>query len=154
MPQLDVSTFSPQLFWVALCFVTLYFILAKLLLPRIATVLNTRQSTITDHLNKASLYREEAENLLVDYEAELALTKKEAQEFSRTAMQAVTEKAALKKQRYLDKMATTQHAEEQKLYRAYVQAKAKLPSLTEEISPLILEKLLAPSPPQKKRRPS
>jgi len=149
MPQLDVSTFSPQLFWVALSFVTLYFLLSKLLLPRIASVLHARQQSLDTYLSKASLYREEAENLLVDYEAELALARKEAQASTRIALQALTEKASLKKQRYLDKMATTQHAEEQKLYRAYVHAKGKLPSLIEELSPLVLEKLLSSPPPKK-----
>ena len=39
LPQLNSHTFAPQLFWLALTFATLFFILSKVTLPRIGEVI-------------------------------------------------------------------------------------------------------------------
>lgn len=47
MPQLDFSTWSNQIFWLILALLAIYFILSRMALPRIASVLSDRQGTIT-----------------------------------------------------------------------------------------------------------
>ena len=34
MPQLDVNAWPPQLFWLAVTFLVLYFIISKIVIPR------------------------------------------------------------------------------------------------------------------------
>ena len=43
LPQLDLATYSSQVFWLIISFVVLYFLVAKLAMPRIAEVLEERQ---------------------------------------------------------------------------------------------------------------
>src|SRR3990170_484006 len=43
LPQLNPADFSPQLIWLALTFVVLYLILARVALPRIGEVLDERR---------------------------------------------------------------------------------------------------------------
>jgi F-type H+-transporting ATPase subunit b len=56
MPQLDFSTFPNQIFWL----VVIYFIMNRIALPRIASVLADRQDTIQRDLEKAEELKEKA----------------------------------------------------------------------------------------------
>ncbi|MEM7752221.1 MAG: F0F1 ATP synthase subunit B' [Pseudomonadota bacterium] len=53
LPQLDVTTFSNQIFWLVVTLVVIYLVLSKVALPRIASVLAERQGTITNDLAAA-----------------------------------------------------------------------------------------------------
>jgi F-type H+-transporting ATPase subunit b len=71
MPQLDTATFTPQLVWLAITFIGLYLILARAVLPRIASVLDARQKKIDDNLAKAEALKVEAEAARTAYEEAL-----------------------------------------------------------------------------------
>jgi F-type H+-transporting ATPase subunit b len=79
MPQLDFSTFAPQIFWLALTFVVLYFILARRVLPRIGEVIEARAKRISDDLEQAEKLKREAEETIRSYEAALAQARGKAQ---------------------------------------------------------------------------
>lgn len=72
MPQLDIAYFPPQLAWLAVSFVVLYFLMAKLAIPRISEVLENRQNRISSDLDEARRLSEEAETARAEYEASLA----------------------------------------------------------------------------------
>ncbi len=72
MPQLDPSTFGTQLFWLGICFVTLYLVMAVIVLPRISGTLEARSSQLDDDLAEAENLREKAETALAAYEEALA----------------------------------------------------------------------------------
>ena len=79
MPQLDFSTFSNQIFWLAVTLVAIYLILSRVALPRIAAVLAERQGTITNDIAAAEDLKAkavEAENI---YNKALADARAEAQ---------------------------------------------------------------------------
>ena len=72
MPQLDPSTFGSQLFWLAICFISLFIVLSVLILPRIASTLSTRRNRVQDDLEAAERLRDEAASALTSYEEALA----------------------------------------------------------------------------------
>ena len=72
MPQFNPAFFAPQLFWLALTFITLYFLMAKVALPRIGAVLDERQRKIDDNLDRAAQLKAEAEAAVAAYEKALA----------------------------------------------------------------------------------
>lgn len=85
LPQLDASTYAGQIFWLAVCFLILYFGIANAVLPRIRAVLQQRAFRIESDIQKADEFRKEAEAILAEYDAMLA--------DSRANAKALTEKA-------------------------------------------------------------
>ena len=79
MPQLDVSTFSSQIFWLIICFGTLYYLLSRRALPRVSEVLEARQDRIAADLDQAQRLRREAEAALATYEKAMGQAQDEAQ---------------------------------------------------------------------------
>lgn len=98
MPQLDFATFLPQIVWLTITFVGLYFLMSRVALPRIAEVLEEREDRVADDLERAGELKEEAEKVLGAYERELVEARSKAhavaQESRRRLSAEVAEKRA------------------------------------------------------------
>ncbi|MZR29211.1 F0F1 ATP synthase subunit B' [Sneathiella litorea] len=78
MPQLNIADFPPQLVWLAISFVVLYFLMAKVAIPGISDVLENRQNRISSDLEEAKRLSEEADKAKADYEEALAEARSKA----------------------------------------------------------------------------
>ena len=141
MPQLDTSTYSSQLFWLAVCFLALYFILSYIALPKIKRVLLNREETFAEKLKQASLYRETAESLLSEYEETLAQAREEAQKRLRSISLATSSEMESKRKDFLDKINDRLHLADQDLYRARLDVGSQLHPVALEVAAEILKKL-------------
>ena len=94
MPQFDPSTFSTQIFWLVVTFITLYFILWKVVLPKISDVLETRQDKIEDDIDRAAKLKAEAEEVLAAYHKALDDARSEAQAQVKATADEMTAEAA------------------------------------------------------------
>jgi F-type H+-transporting ATPase subunit b len=61
MPQLDPAIWPNLIFWLVVSIVLLYFILSRVALPRLGTVLAERQDAISNDLEMAALLKRRAE---------------------------------------------------------------------------------------------
>jgi len=78
MPQFDIATFTPQLFWLFVCYITLLIFSARVALPRLENVLSVRWQHIEGALEEAQRLNHEAESLVAALEEELAEARKKA----------------------------------------------------------------------------
>lgn len=78
LPQLDVSTFPSQLFWLLVSFALLYAIFSKKTLPEISGVIENRQNYIEKDIASAEKMKSEAEEVQKAYEASLGKAREEA----------------------------------------------------------------------------
>lgn len=78
MPQLDFSTYGNQIFWLLITLTVIYFVLAKVALPRIAAVLAERQGTITSDIAAAEELKQKAVEAEDAYNKALADARVEA----------------------------------------------------------------------------
>lgn len=78
MPQLDFSTFPNQIFWLLVTLVVIYFVLSRVALPRIGSVLAERKGTITNDLAAAEELRQKAVDAEAAYQAALTTARAEA----------------------------------------------------------------------------
>jgi len=94
MPQLDFTTYLPQVFWLVVTFAALYLIMWKVAVPGIADVLETRQKRIADNLDKAAEAKKEAEDTLAAYEKTMSEARREAQAMIAEASAQIAKEAA------------------------------------------------------------
>ena len=78
MPQFDTDFLTPLLFWSAVSFAILLFLLKRYAFPAITEILDARERTITENLAKAERARKDAEQLLAEYQAKLKAAQQEA----------------------------------------------------------------------------
>ncbi|MCB9957043.1 MAG: F0F1 ATP synthase subunit B' [Rhodospirillaceae bacterium] len=71
MPQFDPTLFAGLVFWLAITFTALFFLLSRLVLPRMQDTLEARASRIADDLDRAETLRQEAETVRQQYEEAL-----------------------------------------------------------------------------------
>ncbi len=65
MPQFDVIHYSGQIFWFSLCFITLYFFMSRVILPRVRNILAERKIVINNDLSSAKELEDKRRDLSV-----------------------------------------------------------------------------------------
>ena len=79
MPQMEFTDYVPQIVWLVITFATLYFLMAKLALPRITDILETRQRRLDHDLELTETLRDEARAALAEYESAIAAARGESE---------------------------------------------------------------------------
>lgn len=72
MPQLDLTTWPTQIFWLAITFFVLFLVMSRIAIPRTGGIIEKRKSTIGDNIASAQRARTEVESTIKSYEAALA----------------------------------------------------------------------------------
>jgi F-type H+-transporting ATPase subunit b len=80
MPQFDTTTFSSQIFWLALVFLFLIIYIKYIFSPRLTKIINKREAQILHDLEQADALRREIEDLIRHHENLLRQTKDSARE--------------------------------------------------------------------------
>ena len=78
MPQLDVNAWPPQLFWLAVTFLVLYFIISKIVIPRTGGVIEGRKNQIDSDLASAQRFKADTDKAVAEYEKALAAARDKA----------------------------------------------------------------------------
>lgn len=71
LPQMDVSTFPSQLFWLVITFGFLFVVLSRVAVPRIGGVIEARRDRINGDLEAAEKLRKDSNEALAAYETSL-----------------------------------------------------------------------------------
>jgi F-type H+-transporting ATPase subunit b len=142
MPQFDPAVWSPQLIWLAISFVALYFLMARVALPRISDVLEEREFKISDALRKAEGLRDDAEDAAAEYEKMMADARAKAQEEVRTVRERAAAEAAKRHAELNGRLAADIAAAEGRIAAARDEAVAGVREIAEELSAAAIERLL------------
>ncbi len=142
MPQLDPSSFAPQLVWLAITFILLYVLMAKLALPRIGDVLEERKKRIDGNLDKAAALRAEAETAKAAYEKALAESRAKAHALTAAAADRAHKEAAQRQQALAAALAEQGKAAEAKIASARADALSHTQAIATDIAREAVRKLL------------
>ena len=105
MPQLDPHSFAPQLVWLAIAFLALYFVMSRLAIPAISDTIDKRQGKIQGDLDAAEKANEDTRGLVAAYEKRLADTREDARKLMRERGEAYSAASAARLQALHDKLA-------------------------------------------------
>jgi len=87
MPQLDPDTFAPQLIWLAITFLGLYIVMARVALPRIGNAIEHRRDRIANDLDQAQALKEATDRAIATYEARMAEARAKAHDMNQETRQ-------------------------------------------------------------------
>ncbi len=77
-PPFDPTFFASQLLWLAITFGIFYVLMARVAIPRLGSILETRKERIDTDIAEANRLRDEAEHASAAYELELAEARNKA----------------------------------------------------------------------------
>ena len=141
MPQLEVSTFVPQLVWLAITFVILYLLMSGIGLPRVGGAIEARRRRVDDDLARAAQLKSEAEAVLAAYRETLAKARGEAQAAIKETTDRMAAEAA-ERQRQLGESLARQTAEaERQIAEARQRALSEMRGIAAEVASSITEKV-------------
>jgi len=72
LPQLDVTTFASQLFWLVISFAVLYLVISRIAAPKISGVIADRAGRIKGDLDQAAQAKRNSDAAIANYEKALA----------------------------------------------------------------------------------
>jgi F-type H+-transporting ATPase subunit b len=147
-PPFQRETFAAQLVWLALTFVILYVVMAKLALPRIGSILETRRNRIADDFAEAQRLKDRSDAAMSAYEKALADARVRAQAIAaETRQQQLAESEQMRKsiERKLDvKLAEAERA----INATKAQAMANVRGIAVEAAGSIVERLIGTPVPE------
>lgn len=147
MPQFDfANVFAPQLAWLALFFVILYFGVVRLTLPKLGKVMEQREDRIAGDLAAAKAAKDSADDVDARYHADMNA----ARDAARTAIAEAKAKAAKASDASLAKASAKVDATiaeaEGRIAKAAKAAEGKLTEAAAESAQAIVAKLTGVEP--------
>ncbi|HEV2099744.1 MAG TPA: F0F1 ATP synthase subunit B' [Stellaceae bacterium] len=141
MPQLDIGSFAPQLVWLAISFVVLYLLMAKLGLPRVGAAIEARRHRLDQDLTRAQALRDQAAAALAAYEAAQSQARATAQATIREAAGRLAAAAAERQRELAVALSQQVGTAEREIAAASERALAEIRGVAVEVTASIAAKL-------------
>ncbi|MEM0899643.1 MAG: F0F1 ATP synthase subunit B [Pseudomonadota bacterium] len=141
-PPFDSSNFTSQIFWLVVTFGLLYWLMQKILVPRVSDILETRSDRIANDLDKANEFKEQADEAIAAYEQELATAKAKASEIGAKARDAAKSEADARQSKAEADLADKMVAAEQRISDVRAEAMKEVGSIASDATGSILEQLI------------
>ena len=146
MPQLEFQDWTPQLVWLAITFISLYLIMARMALPRIANVIEERRDRIQRDLDEAERLKEETETAIASYESALAKARNKAHGIAQETRDTLNAEIEADRLVVDNKIADTIAAAETKIQAAKTAALEHVSEVAADTTAALVEKLIGQTP--------
>ena len=141
LPQLDITTWPSQLFWLVVTFVIGYFLISLLVAPSISSVLENRSNKISDDLETAKRAQDNAKDVYNSYEETLREARSLAAIATAKALEEAKAETASRNTAINKKLAASAKKAETRLSEVREEALSSLEDLATETSQKIIAEL-------------
>ena len=146
MPQLNSAVFLPQLFWLAVIFGLLYFVMSRVALPEIAAVLEERRKRIAGDLDRAADLKAKADEAVAAYEQRLAEARMRAEALARETRDRLNAEAEERRKALEAQLNERLAAAEARIEALKSQAMSNVRTIAAEAAGAIVEQLTGDRP--------
>lgn len=145
-PPFDSSTFPSQLLWLAITFGLFYYIMAKMVLPRIGGILEDRRDRIAGDLAEAERLKHETDTAIAAYEQALAEARNKAHAIAQTTRDKLNADVAAKRETAENGLAAKLSEAEERISGIKTAALEQVGEIATETTSALVEALLGKAP--------
>lgn len=145
-PPFDSRTFPSQLLWLAITFGAVYFLMSRIALPRLGSVLEERREKIDSALRSADEAQKQAEAAAVAHEQALAKAKGNAQAIAQEARARSAKEVDAKRHAVESDLAGKMAAAEARIAETKAKAMANVTDIAKEAATAMVETLSGKKP--------
>ncbi|WP_321499138.1 F0F1 ATP synthase subunit B [Breoghania sp.] len=145
-PPFDSSTFPSQMLWLAITFGLFYYMMSKMVLPRIGGILEDRRDRIASDLGEANRLKQETEAAIADYEQALAEARKKAQGIAQANRDKLAEESKAKREAIEEELNAKLAAAEERIAGIKSAVLADVGEIASETTNAVVESLLGKAP--------
>lgn len=142
LPQMDVTWFPSQIFWLAVTFLSLYIIFSKKILPEISGTLENRREQIQGDLDSAQELKEQTEDVQKAYEEVLDEARKQSTELFESTQEYLTRKTAKKLDSFASSAQKKTKETELAIEESKVAAMGEMQTIAAEVASAAAEKII------------
>jgi len=143
-PPFDPATFGSQLLWLAIFFGLLYFLMSRVALPRIGSILSERDNRIAGDLAEAGRLKKETDAAIAAYEQALATARQNAHAIAHAAREEAKSKIAGERARIEGGLREKLEAAELRIAEVKNRALSEVDAVAKEATETLVEVLLGP----------
>jgi F-type H+-transporting ATPase subunit b len=140
-PPFDSVYFPSQLLWLAISFAILYYLMSRVALPRVQSILSARQQKISADLDSASAANAKAEAAASAYESSLVKARAHAQDMVRAAHQSAAAETERKRKALEAELNDRLAGVEAQIAETKRSAMANVAGIAREAAAAIIERL-------------
>ena len=141
MPQLEITTYPSQIFWLVISFLLLYLIMSRIIIPRISSVIKSRETEIKNNIHISEQMYKDTEIINDEYEETKKNIENEARQIinhlKETTNKKITKSTELLKKRLEQKL----EKNEQEIINKKKKALKEINKISLNLSEEILKKL-------------
>ena len=144
MPQITQLPFIifSQLFWLAIVFGFIFFVIGRGMLPKIQSTVDAREKKIAEDLERAQAARAKADETEAAWRARMDQARAEAAQLSQEARQASAKDTEAKVKKAADKISLKAEAAEAKIRDAVTAARAEIEAVAAEAAQDMVQRLI------------
>ena len=148
-PPFQSETFASQLFWLAIAFVLLYVLMARLALPRVGSIIENRQKHIADDMGEASRLKGESDTTAAAYEKALADARARAQAIANEMREQQAAETKKRRKGLEDELNAKLAAADKAIASTKQSAMSNVRGIAEDAARAIVERLIGEAPNEK-----
>jgi F-type H+-transporting ATPase subunit b len=145
-PPFQAQNFASQLVWLAIAFVLLYVLMAKLALPRVGAAIETRQKRIDDDIAEAGRLKQDSDAAIAAYEKALADARAGAQTIAGEMRERQAAEAETTRKRLEDQLNAKLADAEKSIAATKEAAMRNVRGIAEDAARAIVERLIGKAP--------